>query len=109
MRKYRNTKVKTPEGVFDSKREFKRWNELKLMQREGLIKDLKRQVRIELIPAQKNELGKVIERNCCYIADFTYYYAGDLVVEDTKGFRTPEYIIKRKLLLYLKGIKVVEV
>lgn len=109
MNKYRNKKIKTAEGVFDSKKELRRWEELKLMLAEGKIKNLQRQVEFELIPKQLNALGKVIERKCCYKADFVYEYMGDKIVEDAKGFRTPEYIIKRKLMLYIHGIKVVEI
>jgi hypothetical protein len=65
-------------------------------------------VKFELIPSQRYD-GKVIERPCHYIADFTYMENGNLVVEDTKGFRTKDYIIKRKLMLYLCGIRIKEV
>ena len=63
-----------------------------------------------LIPTQK-ENGKVIEREVRYIADFTYRDMKDhrLVVEDTKGMKTREYIIKRKLMLYRLGIRIQEV
>lgn len=109
MNKYKNKKITTQDGTFDSKKELRRWEELKLMQKEGTIKNLKRQVEFELIPKQTNDLGKVIERKCSYKADFVYEFMDETIVEDTKGFKTPEYIIKRKLMLYLHRIKVVEI
>ena len=88
--------------VFDSKKEFIRWCELRIMERSGVISDLKRQVKYELIPKQTGE------RACTYIADFQYYQDGNLVVEDCKGFRTDSYKIKRKLMLWVHGIKIKE-
>ena len=109
--KYGNRKVTTEDGTFDSVKEYSRWQELKLMQRAGEIYELQRQVPFVLIPAQKNENGKVIEREVRYIADFTYRNMSDhkLVVEDTKGMRTKEYILKRKMMLYRNGIRIQEV
>lgn len=52
---------------------------------------------------------KLIERGVYYIADFVYYRDGEYIVEDTKGVRTKDYIIKRKLMLYVHGIKIKEV
>ena len=111
MSKFGNRKVKTPEGVFDSVKEYSRWQELKMLERAGEIYGLKRQVPFVLIPTQKDETGKVIEREVKYIADFTYRERRDnrLVVEDTKGMRTREYILKRKLMLYRNGIRIQEV
>lgn len=109
--KYRNRKVVTEEGTFDSVKEYSRWRELQLMQRAGLIRELQRQVPFVLIPSQKDEDGKVIERPVKYIADFVYRLASDnrQIVEDTKGLKTPEYVIKRKLALYRLGIRIREV
>lgn len=113
MSKYKNKKIQTADGIFDSKKEFKRWCELKLMLDEGKIKNLKRQVEYELIPKQLDGLGKVIERKCTYKADFVYEYMGDTIVEDVKGYRIGAayavFTIKRKLMLYVHNIKVVEV
>lgn len=113
MSKYKNKKIKTPDGTFDSKKEFRRWQELKLMEAEGKIKNLKRQVEFDLIPAQKNEIGKVIERKCSYKADFVYEFMDEMVVEDVKGFKGGAgygvFVIKRKLMLWIHKIKVVEV
>lgn len=108
MQKYRNKKITIDGVVWDSRREFTRWVELILLLKSGRISDLKRQVKYELIPSQRID-GKVVERACSYVADFVYTENGKTVVEDTKGFKTPEYIIKRKLMLYIHGIRIVEV
>lgn len=96
---------------FDSRKEARRYDTLRLMQLAGAISGLQRQVRFELIPAQRDpETGKVIERKCEYVADFVYFDAdGRRVVEDTKAVRTKDYIIKRKLMLYRHGIRIQEI
>ena len=112
MSKYHNRVLSTPDGKFDSIREYSRWQELKLMQKAGEIYDLQRQVPFVLIPTQKDELtGKVLERECKYIADFTYrdIKTGRLTVEDAKGCRTELYRMKKKLLLYRHGLQIREV
>lgn len=115
--KYGNKKVTVGGITFDSKKEANRWQELKMLKRAGQISGLQRQVKVELIPAQYEETplknGKVrracVERECSYVADFVYRENGKWVYEDTKGFKTPEYIIKRKLMLYIHGIKIKEI
>ena len=109
--KYYNDKVRVQGVEFDSKKEARRWAELRLLERGKKIRDLQRQVKFELIPSQRDKDGKVIERAVTYTADFVYYDVdkNEVVVEDTKGFKTPEYIIKRKLMLYIRGIRVVEI
>lgn len=79
-----------------------------LLERAGAIQHLRRQVKYELIPSQRIA-GKVVERACSYVADFVYQQDGQTVVEDTKGFKTPEYIIKRKLMLWVHGIRIREI
>ena len=108
--KYRNTKCDWQGNKFDSALERDRFIILDADQREGKISDLRRQVKFVLIPSQKVE-GKLIERECSYIADFVYMVQGQMVVEDTKSkaTRTPEYIIKRKLMLYVHGIIIHEI
>lgn len=108
MSKYKNRKVTVGGITYDSRKEFERYVELILLLKSGQISDLKRQVKYELIPSQRID-GKVVERACSYVADFVYTENGETVVEDTKGFKTPEYIIKRKLMLYIHGIRIVEV
>ena len=118
MNKYGNRKVKRDGMVFDSKREADRWTELKLLEKAGQISDLRRQVKYELIPTQYSDWEytqrgkkKVVEREASYIADFVYHdnVLGTDVVEDAKGMRTEAYILKRKLMLYVHGIQIVEV
>ena len=113
MNKYGNRKVRTSDGiVHDSQREATRWAELKLLERAGQIKNLNRQVEFLLIPKQVEYVGKkvkVLEREVSYRADFVYQENGQTVVEDVKGVRTKDYIIKRKLMLYVRKIKIREV
>ena len=119
MNKYRNKKV-TQNGItYDSRKEAQRHAVLKMLECAGKIQDLQTQVKFVLIPAQYEfdtigvrggvKRGKLLEREVSYIADFVYTENGNRVVEDTKGFKTPEYIIKRKLMLYLHGIRIKEV
>lgn len=108
--KYRNRKVTRNGITYDSMKEYSRHQDLLLLERAGAIQGLQRQVRFELIPSQRYD-GKVIERPVHYIADFTYTENGNLVVEDVKGMRmrTKDYILKRKMMLYLCGIRIREV
>lgn len=109
--KYMAVKTVVDGETFDSKKEARRYQELKMLEQCGEIFDLCRQVKFELIPTQKIH-GKT-ERSCSYIADFVYKKrtpdGAETIVEDTKGFKTAEYIIKRKLMLYLKGIEICEI
>ena len=122
--KYGNKKVETPDGVFDSRREYQRWCELKYLETYGKITGLKRQVKYILIPSQYEDYERIsaktgkklkdgrrcIENECSYVADFVYYTPeGELVVEDAKGVRTDAYIIKRKLMLEIYGVRIKEV
>lgn len=105
MNKYGAKKIKDPATgyIFDSKAEFIRWCELRILERAGKISDLQRQVKYELIPKQDGE------RACTYVADFVYIDSdGNTVVEDTKGVKTDAYKIKRKLMLHRYGIKIKE-
>lgn len=108
-RKYGNSKVTVQGITFDSKKEAARFQELSLMEKSGIIQDLKRQVKFQLIPPQYDENGKCVERSVNYIADFVYRQNEVLTVEDVKGFKTPEYILKRKLMLQLYKIRIKEV
>lgn len=107
MNKYRNEKYRG----FDSKKEARRYDELYLLERCGEIKNLRSQVEYELIPRQM-EGKRVAERAVKYIADFVYEVDGEVVVEDVKSEITrknPDYIIKRKLMLWVHHIKIHEV
>lgn len=119
-RKYKAKKTTYQGMIFDSKKEFERYLELKQLEKDKQIKDLKRQVEFILIPPQyepptytkkgKEKKGKIIERGIKYVADFVYLDNNDkLVVEDVKGVRTKEYIIKRKLMLYINDIRIKEI
>lgn len=110
MSKYNSKKTIVDGQVFDSRKEAKRYQELLIPERAGAIKNLSRQVKFVLIPSQRDEAtGKVIERECSYRADFEYTEDGKTVVEDVKGFRTKEYILKRKMMLWKYGIRIREV
>jgi hypothetical protein len=98
--KFRNVKT----DGYASKKEASRAFQLRLMQEAGQIRNLREQVEYELIPKQDGE------RSCRYRADFVYEdFGGHEVVEDTKGVKTPDYIIKRKLMLFVHGIRISEV
>lgn len=105
--KYKNKKDVVDGITFDSKKEAQRYCELKILEEAGEIKNLELQKKYILIPAQRID-GKLIERECSYRADFTYETKDGMVVEDTKGFKTPEYKIKRKLMLERYGIRILE-
>ena len=105
--KYHSKKVTVDNVTYDSVKEYLRFKELSLLERAGKIQKLQRQVEYLLIPSQAIG-GKVVERPCKYIADFVYLEGDTLIVEDCKGFRTPDYIIKRKLMLKNFGIRIRE-
>lgn len=117
--KYRNTKTIVDGIEFDSRKEAARYKDLKLLEAAGEISNLEMQVKFVLIPTQREpdfvgvrggiKKGKVIEKECSYLADFVYIRDGEVIVEDTKGIRTKDYIIKRKLMLYLLGIRIQEI
>lgn len=107
-----------PTGRHASAKEHRRAAQLYLWEKAGIISNLREQVEYTLIPAQYGYAGTdlkgrpvrvCIERSCKYRADFVYEMDGQTVVEDTKGFRTKDYIIKRKLMLYVHGIQVREI
>lgn len=119
--KYKAIKCSVNGIEFDSRKEARRYQELLLLQRAGAILNLKRQVKYVLIPAQYEtyeRYGKkgqrlkdgqrLLEKECAYVADFVYEENGKEIVEDTKGIKTKDYIIKRKLMLYIHGIRVKE-
>lgn len=120
--KYGAKKVTVDGITFDSKKEANRWCELRLMERAGVITGLERQVKFVLIPSQREKVERYsktgkrlsddfrcVEREVSYVADFVYYQDGKMVVEDTKGFKTDAYIIKRKLMRYVHGIAIKEI
>ena len=129
--KYHSRKI-TRDGVtYDSLKEYRRFCELSLLLRAGAITGLQRQVSFELIPAQYEDIptGEVyqrgekrgqpkmkrvcVEQSVCYVADFVYYKDGKRTVEDVKGYKQSTayavFVLKRKLMLYIHGIKIKEV
>ncbi len=128
MSKYKSRKVRIGNEVFDSKKEAERYKQLLMLQKAGVIRDLKRQVKYILIPSQyaestevykkgakkgQRKRGKLLEKECAYIADFVYKRGSEAVVEDVKGYRGggayAVFVIKRKLMLEKYGIRVKEV
>lgn len=100
--KYKAKKVKMDGMTFDSQKEANRWFSLRLLERAGKIQNLKRQVRIEIVP--KSDFGRALY----YIADFVYKEDGKTVVEDSKGFRTDVYKLKKRLVAEKYGIVIKE-
>ena len=127
INKYRAIKTCVNDIEFDSRKEARRYQELLLLERAGVIQNLQLQEKFLLIPSQfetivTGEYYKVgekkgqpktkevcVELPVVYVADFTYVQDGKKVVEDTKGIKTKDYIIKRKLMLWTHGIKIKEV
>lgn len=122
--KYGNRKTVVNGIEFDSQKEARRYQELRLLEQIGKISNLRLQVKYVLIPTQRaasfevyksgpqkgqRKPGKVLENECAYIADFVYTQDGSEVVEDAKGMRTAVYRIKRKLMLERYGIQIREV
>lgn len=127
MQKYRSKKVTVDGITFDSKKEARRYAELKLLEKAGEIYGLELQTVFELVPAyyearptgeyykrgekkgQPKFKNVCIEKAITYKADFVYRNKnGEMIVEDTKGFRTTDYILKRKMMLYFHDIKITE-
>lgn len=90
-----NAKKAEINGVrFDSKKEAQLYQKLENMQRLGIISDLQRQVRFELVPKQKDE------RAVHYVADYVFKEGDKVIVADCKSAMTkklPVYVVKRKL------------
>ena len=120
--KYSNKRVFRNGQWFDSIHEADRFFQLSMLQRAGQISELQTQVPFELIPTQREpdtigkrggiKKGKCIEKSCVYYADFVYINKyGQKIVEDAKSpaTRTEAYKIKKKLMLYRHGIRIVEV
>lgn len=105
---------------FPSGKEGERFLYLRELEKRGEITNLRRQVRFELLPAAYKDVvkhlktkDKVVRRlflnPVAYVADFVYEKDGQTVVEDTKGYKTPEYVIKKKMMYALKGIEIQEI
>lgn len=122
-RKYGNTKVEYNGIKFDSKREMQRYLVLKDAESKGLIYCLTLQPKFELIPAVREtyikhlktkdkECERTLQLAITYTADFSYYFGKEYVVEDckiSKSLQPKEYVLKKKMMLALKGIKIKEI
>lgn len=97
--KYHAQKTTVDNITYDSKKEAKRATELGYLQKIGQIKDLQRQVRFILQESYVNNEGKSI-RPISYIADFVYSKNNQLIAEDCKGFKTKEYLLKKKIFMF---------
>lgn len=124
--KYHARKIERDGQTFDSLKEYRRFRILQDMVEAGTITDLQRQVKFVLVPTQREpdrigprggvKPGSVIEKELSYIADFVYKDAdGARIVEDVKGYRNTKggaygtFVIKRKLMLYVHGVRIKEV
>ena len=121
--KYKNTKVEYQGIKFDSKREMQRYIVLKDAESKGIIQDLQMQVKYELIPAVKEtyikhlktkdkECERTLQLPITYTCDFAYVKDNELVVEDvkiSKSMLPKEYVLKKKMMFALKGIKIREI
>ena len=109
-RKYNNRKIIVDGITFDSKKEAGRYKELKILER-AIPAQYEHTGEVYAIGNNKGKpkKGRLIERECAYYADFVYNQNGETIVEDTKGVRTTEYVIKRKLMLYVHDIRIKEV
>lgn len=125
--KYGNKKVEIDGETFDSLKEARRGKELELLEQAGKIKNLRRQVIYPLIPAQREpdtigprggvKKGKLIERGVDYVCDFEYIdcKTGEKIIEDVKGYRDTNsaaykvFVLKRKMVLFKYGIRVIEI
>jgi hypothetical protein len=108
--KYRAVKT-TVDGIrFDSKKEARRYQELKLMEKAGKIRYLvvKPEAYDLHCPAYDESPGLELEKVCEYRPDFTYRENGKEVVEDVKGVRTPLYRLKKKWMKLEYGIEIKE-
>lgn len=119
-RKYHNKRVEYDGKVFDSLKEKKRYCQLQLLEKQGIISNLRLQVSFELIPPiyedevvqlkTKTKIKKkLVQRATTYIADFVYDSDGKTIVEDVKGssdILTSEFKLKMKLMRYIHGIEI---
>lgn len=118
--KYNNKKIVNEFGKWDSKKEFKRWLVLKEAEAQGMITDLKRQVKFELIPAVREkyikhlktkdkECERTLQLPITYTCDFQYTKNGETIVEDVKAspkMLPKDFVLKEKMMFAIKGIKI---
>ncbi len=117
--KFRNVKIQTPDGGFDSKKEYAHWLGLKAQQQAGEIRELRRQVKYPLWAAALNSDGKprtssyATAKIADYVADFVFIDAlGNERIQDVKGgnaTKTAVYRLKKSWLEWQSGIEIEEV
>ena len=110
--KYKNRKIENEDGKFDSAKEYRRFKELQILQRAGVISDLTCQATYVLAESVKFSGEHKAKPELRYVADFQYVENGKLVVEDVKSKITkenPVYRIKKHLMMSVHGIEVKEV
>ena len=108
--KYKNKKVLIDGIEFDSRLEANRYFQLKILEKAKEIKDLRRQVKFELQESYKKNNKRIQSIN--YVADFVYYdfRKNKTIVEDTKGFKTEIYKLKKKIFEYkYKDLEIIEI
>lgn len=109
MNKFNARKIKRCGQTFDSQKEYERWLVLRNMEKRGEIRDLRRQVKFELVPAYPAEGLRALT----YIADFVYTLGGKTVIEDVKGYRKGAvyelFVAKKKMLYWRYGIPIKEI
>jgi len=98
--KYKAKKTEIDGIIFDSKAEAKRYQELKLIEKAGQIKNLFLQPRFMLQKGFVNLHTGKKERAIEYVSDFMYLENNVIIVEDVKGMKTSDYKIKRKLFIH---------
>ena len=118
--KYNNKKIVNEFGTWDSKKEFLRWLVLKEAEAQGVITDLQRQVKFELIPSVREkyikhlktkdkECERTLQLPITYTCDFQYTKNGETIVEDVKAspkMLPKDFVLKEKMMFALKGIKI---
>lgn len=109
MNKYHAKKVTFYGETFDSRKEGERWLVLRNLEQRNEIRDLRRQVKFELVPAYPAEGLRALT----YTADFVYTFGGKTVVEDVKGYRKGAayelFVAKKKMLYWRYGIPIKEI
>ena len=118
--KYNNKKIVNEFGTWDSKKEFLRWLVLKEAEAQGVITDLQRQVKFELIPSVREkyikhlktkdkECERTLQLPITYTCDFQYTKNGETIIEDVKAspkMLPKDFVLKEKMMFALKGIKI---
>lgn len=101
--KYKSKKTEVDGILFDIKKEASRYKELKLLERAGVIKDLKLQPKFLLLDTIRTEEETLRKKS--YIADFMYYDCekNKTIVEDVKGFKTADYSLKKHMFIEKYG------